>query len=176
MKRCSYDVTSRSLESTIPRLWRQPYKRYGKTAGNSFAYCLVDDVKHNENDVERHEVSYMYWRCLPIKIAFLGENTGVYSIGWVIEQLFHGWFGGIDKTTAPRYCGQLDAPLPSAFRPRAVMQRAVNGTLGQQFWPFPKQAWNNCILLNACILFIGKYFLEWKKKNDNILISFNCFS
>ena len=34
-----------------------------KTAGNSFAYCLVDDVKHNENDFERR---------VPIKIAFLG--------------------------------------------------------------------------------------------------------
>ena len=62
MKRRSYDVTSRSIESTILRLWRHPYKRNGKTGGNSFAYCLVDDVKHNENDVERHEVNYVYWR------------------------------------------------------------------------------------------------------------------
>ena len=142
MKRRSYDVTSRSIESTRPRLWRHPYKRNGKTAGNSFAYCMADDVKHNENDVERHEVSYVYWRRVPIKIAFLGENTGVFSIGWVIKQLFHGCFGGIDKTTAPRYRGQLDA-----FRPRAIVHRAVHGTSGQQFWLFPKQAWNNCILL-----------------------------
>ena len=86
MKRRSYDVASRS----IPRLWRHPYKRNGKTAGNSFAYCLVDDVKRHENDVERHEVSCVYWRRVPIKIAFLGENTGIFSIGWVIKQLFHG--------------------------------------------------------------------------------------
>ena len=32
----------------------------GKTAGNSFAYCLVDDVKHYDDDVERHEVRCVY--------------------------------------------------------------------------------------------------------------------
>ena len=90
MKRRSYDVPSRSIESTIPRLWRHPYKRNGKTAGNSFAYCLVDDVKRRDNDVERHEVSCVYWRNVPVKIAFLGKNTGIFSIDWVIKQLFHG--------------------------------------------------------------------------------------
>ena len=60
MERRSYDITSRSIESTILRLGRHPYKRNGKTAGNSFAYCLVDDDKHNENDVERYEVSCVY--------------------------------------------------------------------------------------------------------------------
>ena len=67
MKRRSYDVTCRSTESTTPRLWRHPYKRNGKTARNSFAYCLVGDVKHNENDVECHEVSYVFWRRVSIK-------------------------------------------------------------------------------------------------------------
>ena len=62
----------------------------GKTAGNSFAYCLVDDVKHYDDDVERHEVRCVYWRRVPTKLAFLGENTRVFSIGWVIKQLFHG--------------------------------------------------------------------------------------
>ena len=76
MKSHSYDVTSRSLESTLPRLWRHPYKSNRKTAGNTFAYSLVDDVKHNENDVERYEVSCVYWRRVPIKIAFLGETLG----------------------------------------------------------------------------------------------------
>ena len=51
------------------------------------------------------------------------------------------------QTTAPRYRGQLDDPLPSAFRPRAIVYQAVHGTSGQQFWLFPKQVWNNCILL-----------------------------
>ena len=54
-------------------------------------------------------------------------KTGVFSIGWVIKQLFYGCFGGIDKTTAPRYRGQLDAPLSSAFRPRPIVHRDVHG-------------------------------------------------
>ena len=65
----------------------------------------------------------MYQRRMPIKLAFLGESTGIFSIGWVIKQLFH----------APRLRGQLDAALPSAFRPRAIVHRAVQGTSGQQF-------------------------------------------
>ena len=68
-----------------------------------------------------------------IKIAFLGESIGVFSVGWVIKQLFHGCFGGIDKTTAPRYRGQLDVLLLSAFQPRAIVLRVVHGTSGQQF-------------------------------------------
>ena len=37
-----------------------------------------------------------------------------FSIGWIIKQLFHCCFGGIDKTSAPQYRGHFDAPLPSA--------------------------------------------------------------
>ena len=80
MKHRSYDVTSGYIELTMPCLWRRPYKRNWKTAGNSFAYCLVDDIKHHENDIERHEVSCVYWRRVQIKIAFIGENNGVFSI------------------------------------------------------------------------------------------------
>ena len=72
-------------------------------------------------------------RRVPIKLAFLGENTGIFSIGWVIKQLLHGCLAEKTKTTAPRYRGQPDAPLPSAFRPRAIVHRAVQGTSGQQF-------------------------------------------
>ena len=31
-------------------------------------------------------------------------------------------------------------------RPQAIVHRTVPGTSGQQFWLFPKQAWNNCII------------------------------
>ena len=79
-----------SIESTISRLWRHPNKSNGKTTGDSFAYCQADDVKYHDDDIEGHEVSCVYWRRVPVKIAFLGENTGIFSIGWVIKQLFHG--------------------------------------------------------------------------------------
>ena len=78
------------------------------------------------------------------------------------------------QTTTPRYRGQLDAPLPSAFRPRAIVHRAVHGTSGQQFWLFPKQAWNNCIIFYSCfqrLIYSGYIFstqsigtLSWAKK------------
>ena len=32
----------------------------------------------------------MYRRRVPIKLAFLGESTGICSIVWVIKQSFHG--------------------------------------------------------------------------------------
>ena len=54
-----------------------------------FVYCLVDDVKRHENDVERHETMCVYRRRVPIKLAVLGENTDISSICWVIKQLFH---------------------------------------------------------------------------------------
>ena len=38
---------------------------------------------------------------------------------------------GIVKTTAPRCRGQLDALLPEAERPRAMVHRAVHGNEGQ---------------------------------------------
>ena len=68
-----------------------PYNRLyhikfnGKLAGNSFVYCLVDDVKHHEKDVERHEVSCVVRRRVPVKLAFLGESTGICNIGWIIK-------------------------------------------------------------------------------------------
>ena len=49
--------------------------------GNSFVYCLVEDVK-------RHEARCVYQRRVPIKLAILSENSGVFSIGWVTKQLF----------------------------------------------------------------------------------------
>ena len=36
-----------------------------------FVFCLVDDVKHHENDVERHEVSCVY----QIKLPTLGFSA-----------------------------------------------------------------------------------------------------
>ena len=92
---------------------------------------------------------------------------------WPMEVL-HGKFmwGIINQTTAPRYRGQLDAPLPSAFRPRArpraIVHRAVHGTSGQQFWLFPKLAWNNCILfhprLNICSEKTCFFLPKWHAK------------
>ena len=38
---------------------------------------------------------------------------------------------GIYKTAAPRFRGQLDALMPEAERPRAMVHRAVHGTVGQ---------------------------------------------
>ena len=38
---------------------------------------------------------------------------------------------GIVKTAAPRCRGQLDALLPEAERPRAMVHRAIHGTAGQ---------------------------------------------
>ena len=38
---------------------------------------------------------------------------------------------GIVKTAAPRCCGQLDALLPEAKRPRTMVHRAVHDTEGQ---------------------------------------------
>ena len=58
--------------------------------GSSFVYCVVDDVKHHENDIEDRKVSCVYRPCKQIKLAFLGKSTGIFSIGWVIKQLFHG--------------------------------------------------------------------------------------
>ena len=37
-------------------------------------YCLVDDVKGNDNDVERHEAMCVYRCRVPIKLAVLGET------------------------------------------------------------------------------------------------------
>ena len=38
---------------------------------------------------------------------------------------------GIVKTAAPRCRGQLDALLPEAEKPRAMVHQAVHGTAGQ---------------------------------------------
>ena len=38
---------------------------------------------------------------------------------------------GIVKTADSRFLGQLDALLPEAERPRAMVHRAVHGTEGQ---------------------------------------------
>ena len=141
-----------------------------KQREKGFAYCLVDNVKHHENDVERHEVSRVYWRRMQIKVAFLDENTWGFQ-HWLGNKTVISWlFGGIDKTTAPRYRGQLDAPLPSASRPRAIVHRAVHGTSGQQFWLFPKLAFNNCILSHAqhwCAyrLNLWDVLLQWRHWN-----------
>ena len=94
------------MESTIPRLWRYPFKRNGKAADNSFVHCLVDDIKHHEKDVEYHEVRHVYR---------LGNKT---VISWL--------FGGIDKTIVLLYRWQLDASLSSVVWPRATVHRAVH--------------------------------------------------
>ena len=73
-----------------------------------------------------HELNCVKGRHDPIKLALHGKNTWSFSIGWVIKQLFHGCFCGIDTTTSTRYRGQLDAP-------QAIMHRTVHGTSGQYF-------------------------------------------
>ena len=47
---------------------------------------------------------------------------------------------------APRCRGQLNALLPEAVRPRAIVHWAVHGTEGHDFDYSAKQAWNNCFI------------------------------
>ena len=54
----------------------------------------------------------LYRRHVPVKLAFLSENSDFQH--WLGNKTVISWlFGGMDKTTAPRYRGQLDAPLLS---------------------------------------------------------------
>ena len=62
--------------------------------GNNFVYCSVNDVERHENDFGLHEVSCVYRRRVPIKLALLGENTDVFNIGWIIKRLLHGCLAG----------------------------------------------------------------------------------
>ena len=94
-----YDVTKWSIESTILRSRCHPFEHNAKTAGNSFVYCLADEVKRDKNDIERHEARCMYRRKVPIKLADLDENCRfLHLLGnkTVIPWLF----GERDKTTA----------------------------------------------------------------------------
>ena len=54
-------------------------------------------------------------------------------------QLFHACFVN-SQNYAPRYRGQLNALLPEAERPRAIVRLAVYGTEGHSFDYSTKQA------------------------------------
>ena len=76
----------------------------------------------------------MYRRRVPIKLAFLSKKKNWDFQHWLGNKTIISWlFGGINKPTAPWYREQLDATLPKAERPRAIVHLAVHGTSGQQF-------------------------------------------
>ena len=60
---------------------------------------------------------------------------------------------------ATRCRGQLNALLPKATRPRAIVHWAVHGTEGHSFDYSAKQAWNNCFITQR----------KLKKPNTNLL-------
>ena len=57
------------------------------------------------------------------------ERTSLQQTSTVYNYFMPVW--GIVKTAAPRCNGQLDALLPEAEGPRAMVHRAVHGTEGQ---------------------------------------------
>ena len=100
---CSLIATRRSHIHVTSLIWRhqQVHRIDYATFVNhinvmekqwAIVFCLLPGWwrQTSRNDVARHEVSCVYRCRVSIKLAFLGENIWIFSIGWVIKQLFHG--------------------------------------------------------------------------------------